>query len=143
MWNRRGGVEILKKPNFIITIRYEIQMFSSIWPSFWRGGGGPENFGQKLKFWGFFQLRWPLNGCNHNLMVKWTYLVPIFYWVLNYYFPCNFVLEPLSRILNCREDFKTYEKISCHSSPKSILSGLLFIPLYCFNFIEKKNDAFC
>ena len=45
-----GGVEILKKPNFTITIRYEIPTFSSVEPFFEEGGGGPENFGQKLNF---------------------------------------------------------------------------------------------
>ena len=60
-WNRREGVQILKKPNFIITIRYEILTFSWAWvgPFFKEGGGGPENFCQKLKFKVFFQLRWP------------------------------------------------------------------------------------
>ena len=44
-------VEISKKSNFIITIRYEIPTFSSVGPFFEEGGvGGPENFGQKLKF---------------------------------------------------------------------------------------------
>ena len=45
-----GGLEISKKPNFIITIRYEIPTFSSVWPFSKRGGGGPENFSQKLIF---------------------------------------------------------------------------------------------
>ena len=45
-----GGLEISKKPNFIITIRYEIPTFSSVGPFFEEGGGGLENFGQKLKF---------------------------------------------------------------------------------------------
>ena len=35
-------------------------MFSSVGPFFEKGGGGQENFGQKLKFLGFFQLRSPL-----------------------------------------------------------------------------------
>ena len=38
----------LKFQNFIITIRYEIPTFLLIWPFFKEGGGGPENFGQKL-----------------------------------------------------------------------------------------------
>ena len=59
-----GVVETLKKPNFIITIRYEIPTFSSVGPFFKEGGGGRENFGQKLKFFGFFQLRSPLRE-NH------------------------------------------------------------------------------
>ena len=43
-----GGVkDFEKKPNFIITIRYEIPTFSSVGPFFRRGG--PEN-SQKLKF---------------------------------------------------------------------------------------------
>ena len=33
-------------------------------------GGGPENFGLKLKFQGFFQLRWPLNEYQS---VQWCY----------------------------------------------------------------------
>ena len=44
------GFETLKKPNFIIIIRYKIPTFSSVGPFFEEGGGGPENFGQKLKF---------------------------------------------------------------------------------------------
>ena len=48
--------------NFIITIRYEIPMFLLVGPFFEEGGGGLENFGQKLKFYGFFQLRSPLDG---------------------------------------------------------------------------------
>ena len=35
-----GGVEISKKPNFIITIRYEIPTFSSVGPFFEEGGEG-------------------------------------------------------------------------------------------------------
>ena len=49
-----GGLEILKKPNFIITIRYEILTFLSVGPFFKEGGGGLENFGQKLKYREFF-----------------------------------------------------------------------------------------
>ena len=43
------GVEILKKTNFTITIRYKIPSFSSEGP-FSKRGVGLENFGQKLKF---------------------------------------------------------------------------------------------
>ena len=45
-----GGFEILKRPNLIITSRYKILTFLSVGPFFDDGGGGPENFGQKLKF---------------------------------------------------------------------------------------------
>ena len=41
-------------------VSYEIPTFSLVRPFFEEGGGGLENFGQKLKFWGFFQLRSPL-----------------------------------------------------------------------------------
>ena len=34
-----GGFETLKKPNFIITIRYEIPTFSSVGPHFDEGEG--------------------------------------------------------------------------------------------------------
>ena len=51
---KKGGGEILKKLNFIITIRYKIIMFSSVGPFFEEGGRGPENFGQKLNFSDFF-----------------------------------------------------------------------------------------
>ena len=37
-----GGLEISKKPNFIITIRYEIPTFSSVGPFFEEGGEGVE-----------------------------------------------------------------------------------------------------
>ena len=40
----------------IITIRYEIPTFSSVGPFFEEGGGDLENFGQKLKFIGFFSI---------------------------------------------------------------------------------------
>ena len=45
-----GGRGILKKTNFTITLRYEIPTFLLIGPFSKRGGGGLENFGQKLKF---------------------------------------------------------------------------------------------
>ena len=42
---KRGGVlEISKKPNFIITIRYEIPMFSSVGPFFEERGRGSRKF---------------------------------------------------------------------------------------------------
>ena len=53
----RRGVEIMKKKNFIITNRYEIPTFPSVGPFFEEGGGGLENFGQKLKFLGFFSIK--------------------------------------------------------------------------------------
>ena len=44
----------MKKTNFILTIRYEIPTFLSVGPFFKEGGGGLENFGQKLNlFWIF------------------------------------------------------------------------------------------
>ena len=47
----RNRVNFQPSTNFIITIRYEIPTFSSVGPFFEEGeGGGPENFGQKLKF---------------------------------------------------------------------------------------------
>ena len=45
---------MLKKLNFIITIRYKILTFSSVGPLSEEGGGGLENFGQKLKLFRFF-----------------------------------------------------------------------------------------
>ena len=39
-WLAKGGGEISKKPNFIITIRYEIPTFSSVGPFFEEGGEG-------------------------------------------------------------------------------------------------------
>ena len=61
-----GGVRNFEKPNFIITIRYEIPTFSSVGPFFEEGGGGLENFGQKLRFLGIFQLRLPLTNIFLN-----------------------------------------------------------------------------
>ena len=55
-----GGQNLEKKTNFIITIRYQIPTFSPEGPFFEEGGWGHENFSQKLKFLGFFQLRSPL-----------------------------------------------------------------------------------
>ena len=40
----------MEKTNFVITIRYEIPMFSSVWPFFEEGGGGLKNFDQILSF---------------------------------------------------------------------------------------------
>ena len=42
--------EILKKLNFIITIKYKIMTFSSVGRFFGEGEGGLEIFSQKLKF---------------------------------------------------------------------------------------------
>ena len=42
--------EILKKLNFIITIKYKIMTFLSVGHFFGGGEGGLEEFGQKLKF---------------------------------------------------------------------------------------------
>ena len=47
----------MKKLKFIITIRYKIPLFLLVGPFSKRWGGGLENFGEKLKFLGFFQLR--------------------------------------------------------------------------------------
>ena len=60
----KGPPQLLKSVRFInmITIRYKILTFSSVGPFFKEGGGGTENFDQKLKFLGFFQLRWPLKS---------------------------------------------------------------------------------
>ena len=44
------GVEILKKLNFIITIRCEILTFSLVGHFFKEGGGDLENLFQKLKY---------------------------------------------------------------------------------------------
>ena len=74
------GFEILKKPNFIINIRYEILTFSSVGPFFEEGGGGLENFGQKLKFLGFFQLRSPLSTSRNSNNVFSNQKTPIL-WV--------------------------------------------------------------
>ena len=38
------GFETLKKPNFIITIKYEIPTFSSVVPFFEEGGRGSRKF---------------------------------------------------------------------------------------------------
>ena len=45
---------VAKYRNEWYIIRYKIPMFSSVGPFFEEGGGGLENFGQKLKFLGFF-----------------------------------------------------------------------------------------
>ena len=59
--NPKGPPQLIKSVRigflmkFIITIRYKIPMFSSVGPFFEEGGGGPENFGQKLIFWEIFK----------------------------------------------------------------------------------------
>ena len=45
-----GGFEILKKPNFKITIRYKIPNYLSVGTFFKEEGRGLENFSKKLKF---------------------------------------------------------------------------------------------
>ena len=61
----RGGWNFQKNQT-TITIRYKILTFSLVEPFFKEGGGGLENFGQKLKFKGFFQLKSPLSLLNEN-----------------------------------------------------------------------------
>ena len=58
-----GGVETLKKMNFIITFRYEIPMFSSVGPFFEEGGRGSRKFRPEAEL-GFVQLRSPLSICK-------------------------------------------------------------------------------
>ena len=49
-----GGVEVSKKPNFIITIRYEIPTFSLVGPFFQRGGRGTIKFRPEAEILGIF-----------------------------------------------------------------------------------------
>ena len=51
-----GGVEISKKPNFIITIRYEIPTFSSVGPFFKEGGRGSRKFRQEAEIFEIFSI---------------------------------------------------------------------------------------
>ena len=51
-----GGFEISKKPNFIITIRYEIQTFSSVGPFFEKGGRGSRKFWPEAEIFGIFSI---------------------------------------------------------------------------------------
>ena len=51
-----GGVEILKKPNFTITIRYEIPTFSSVEPFFEEGGRGSRKVRPETELFGIFSI---------------------------------------------------------------------------------------
>ena len=51
-----GGVEILKKTNFIITIRYEIPTFLSVGPFFEEGGRGSRKFWPEAETFGIFSI---------------------------------------------------------------------------------------
>ena len=52
-----GGVEVSKKPNFRITIRYEIPTFSSVGPFFEEGGGGgSRKFRPEAEILGIFSI---------------------------------------------------------------------------------------
>ena len=51
----RGGVEVSKKPNFRITIRYEIPTFSSVGP-FFEGGEGSRKFRPEAEIFGIFSI---------------------------------------------------------------------------------------
>ena len=52
-----GGFENLKKPNFTITIRYEIPTFLSVGPFFEEGGRGSRKFWPEAEiFWNFFNM---------------------------------------------------------------------------------------
>ena len=51
-----GGFEVSKTPNFIITIRYEIPMFSSVWPFFEEGGRGSRKFRPETEIFGIFSI---------------------------------------------------------------------------------------
>ena len=55
-WWNRGGLKISKKPNFIITIRYEIPTFSSVGPFSKRGGRGSRKFWPEAEILGFFSI---------------------------------------------------------------------------------------
>ena len=50
------GFEISEKPNFIITIRYEILTFLSVGPSFKEGGRGSRKFWPEAEILGIFSI---------------------------------------------------------------------------------------
>ena len=50
------GVEISKKPNFIITIRYEIPTFSSVGSFFEEEGRGSRKFQPEAEIFGIFSI---------------------------------------------------------------------------------------
>ena len=51
-----GGFDILKKPNFTITIRYEIPTFSSVEPFFEEGGRGSRKVRPETELFGIFSI---------------------------------------------------------------------------------------
>ena len=97
----------MKKLNFIITIRYEIPTFSSVGPFFKEGGGGDlENLGQKLKFWGFFQLRSPLRIFKGRREES----------ALMLYFErknVNTVQDPAGSVISCKLLYQTFIPSFC------------------------------
>ena len=58
------GVEILKKTNFIITIRYEIPSFLSVGP-FFEEGRGSRKFRPEAEILGIFSFEVAPNMCGH------------------------------------------------------------------------------
>ena len=50
------GFETLKKPNFIITIRYKIPTFSSVGPFYEEGGRGSRKFRPEAEILGIFSM---------------------------------------------------------------------------------------
>ena len=59
-----GGFEISKKPNFIITIRYEILTFSTVGP-FFEEGRGSRKFRPEAEILGIFSIEVAPNRCGH------------------------------------------------------------------------------
>ena len=82
-------------------------MFSSVGPFFKEGGGGDlENFGQKLKFWGFFQLRSPLRIFKGRREES----------ALMLYFErknVNTVQDPAGSVISCKLLYQTFIPSFC------------------------------
>ena len=94
------------KKKTLFTIRYEIPTFSSVGPFFEEGGRGLENFGQKLKFWGFFQLRSPLRIFKGRREES----------ALMLYFErknVNTVQDPAGSVISCKLLYQTFIPSFC------------------------------
>ena len=64
------GFETLKKPNFIITIRYEIPTFSSVGPFFEEGGEGSRKFRPEAEIFGIFSIEVATKGGLKNFELR-------------------------------------------------------------------------
>ena len=108
----RGGVEILKKPNFTITIRYEIPTFSSVEPFFEEGGRGSRKVRPETELFGIFSIEVaPYIICPEIIYVFFCFL---FFDEIIVEFSDEFIE------LNLIKSFVTYKRTNGHLGFQSL-----------------------